>query len=330
MAHAYYHAKSSARRFGGTLEDYLRLHEWMDHTKGHLADARHRLVLHNSWGIFLAEAVLGKTLVRATDGREIPTRPIFEQHVIEDLGFIPTLEQCMGSAKIEVAPWMYRRASPLSTRKDSISPMQQVQLTREQIMTLATEYNQLADWTTIRDFCNQVYGPGKASRAEIEIDAEYNDEGGYDYSVSYLSAYDADGNTLKFDLGLPFWQQFEDLQAELKKHREAYTPELVTELERIREERRKTPYEQRALRDSLYKQEQEILGSFGNPKDEEEIQEMAKDAMHNWYPYGEKEKAAKAAGYVQWEELPAIFAGQTKFDLTQPPALSFPTIYAPA
>lgn len=112
MAHAYYHAKSSARRFGGTPEDYIALHEWIDHTKAHLADARHRLVLHNSWGIFLAEQVHGKVIVRASDGKEIPTRPVLEQHVLEDLGRIPTLEQCL--AQVTLEPWMYKNAEPLS------------------------------------------------------------------------------------------------------------------------------------------------------------------------------------------------------------------------
>lgn len=94
MAHAYYHAKSSARRFGAEAEDYLALHEFMDHTKMHLADNRHRLFLHNAWGIFFAEKVLGRTLRRASDGKILPVRAILEQHVIEDLAFIPTLEYC--------------------------------------------------------------------------------------------------------------------------------------------------------------------------------------------------------------------------------------------
>lgn len=112
MAHAFYHAKSSARRFGGVLEDYLEIHRWLDSTKAHLADARHRLVLHNTWGIFLAEQLFGVTITRASDGKEVPTRTILEQHVLEDLGRIPTLEQCLAQVKLE--PWMYRNAEALS------------------------------------------------------------------------------------------------------------------------------------------------------------------------------------------------------------------------
>lgn len=116
MAHAYYHAKSSARRFGGVPEDYLALHEFMDHTKLHFADARHRLVLHNSWGMGIAEQIFGATIVRPSDGKEIPLRPVLEQHILEDLGRIPTLEQCLSQVTLE--PWMYRNAEPLSKSKE--------------------------------------------------------------------------------------------------------------------------------------------------------------------------------------------------------------------
>lgn len=112
MAHAFYHARSSARRFGGMISDYLQFHEFMDQTKLHFADARHRLVLHNSFGIGLAEQVFGMTIVRASDGKEMPLRPVLEQHILEDLGRIPTLEQCLSQVTLEA--WMYRNAEQLS------------------------------------------------------------------------------------------------------------------------------------------------------------------------------------------------------------------------
>ncbi|GLV60890.1 hypothetical protein KDH_77090 [Dictyobacter sp. S3.2.2.5] len=94
MAHPYYHAVSSARRFGGRPDDYLQVHEFMDHTKSHLADSRHRLFLHNTWGIFFAEKILGATITRASDDKIMPLRPLLEQHVTEDFSFIPTLHHC--------------------------------------------------------------------------------------------------------------------------------------------------------------------------------------------------------------------------------------------
>ena len=97
MAHPFYHARSSAKKFGGVWQDYLAIHEFMDHTKAFIPDARHRLLLHNAWGIFIAERVFGTVITRASDGKVIPLRPIVEQHILEDFGGrIPTLEACWG------------------------------------------------------------------------------------------------------------------------------------------------------------------------------------------------------------------------------------------
>lgn len=61
MAHPHEHAKSSARKFGGDPTDYVKYHAWFDQTKAQCPDARHRVILHNSFGIFLLEqAVMGK------------------------------------------------------------------------------------------------------------------------------------------------------------------------------------------------------------------------------------------------------------------------------
>jgi hypothetical protein len=112
MAHPFHHARSSAKRFGGTPEDYIEMHEFFDSSKSAYADVRHRAVLHSSFGIFIAEKVFGSTFKRPSDGREIPTRPIFEQHVVEDLGRIPTVEEWLGDLPLK--DWMARGAKPLS------------------------------------------------------------------------------------------------------------------------------------------------------------------------------------------------------------------------
>jgi len=91
----------SARKFGGEPADYLALHSWMDHSKGHFASCTHRMILHNAWGIFAAERVVGATFHRSSDGKELPVRPVLEQHVVEDLGEIPTLERALGTLPVE-------------------------------------------------------------------------------------------------------------------------------------------------------------------------------------------------------------------------------------
>lgn len=112
MSHPYYHAKSSAARFGGTAEDYVEIHEWFDQTKAHMPDGRHRAVLHSSFGIYLAQQMFGEVLTRPSDGRVTPVRLIGEQHVLEDLGFVPTLQDWLRLLQPE--PWMTINTTRLS------------------------------------------------------------------------------------------------------------------------------------------------------------------------------------------------------------------------
>lgn len=98
------HAKNSARKWGGLPQDYQALHDWFDQTKAALPDMRHRAVLHSSFGIFLLEKQFG-TFITNSDGRQVSVRDIGEDHVIEDLGFIPTLERWLQHLPTEA--WMF-------------------------------------------------------------------------------------------------------------------------------------------------------------------------------------------------------------------------------
>lgn len=89
MAHCYYHALSSVRKWGGVPDDYLALHQWFDQSKAILADPRHRALRHHAEGIFMLETLFGSTIVNS-HGKHVPVRLIGEQHVLEDLGFIPS------------------------------------------------------------------------------------------------------------------------------------------------------------------------------------------------------------------------------------------------
>lgn len=97
------HARITARKFGGMPEDYYDIHDFIDHTKQNIPDVRHRLLLHNSWGCFLVEKIFGKTR-KNSEGREYSPRDVAEQHIIDDLGFIPTLERCFRNVELET--WM--------------------------------------------------------------------------------------------------------------------------------------------------------------------------------------------------------------------------------
>ena len=103
----YFHAVSSVRRFGGQVEDYLRLHQFLDESKNQIADVRHRALRHHAEGIFLLERVFGP-VVNLGNGRVIPTRAVGEKHVQEDLGFIPSVQDWL--ANLQLKPWMLRVA----------------------------------------------------------------------------------------------------------------------------------------------------------------------------------------------------------------------------
>lgn len=105
MSHCYYHALSSVRKWGGVVDDYLPLHQWFDQSKGIIADPRHRALRHHAEGIFMLEALFGATLVNA-DGKTVPVRLVGEQHVLEDLGFIPSFADW--ARLVQPRPWMLK------------------------------------------------------------------------------------------------------------------------------------------------------------------------------------------------------------------------------
>lgn len=106
MANPHHHAVSSAKKYGGTPEDYIKIHQWFDASKAFLADFRHRALRHHAQGIFEAEQVFGDETgcITNSKGDKIPVRFIGEQHVMEDLGRIPTMADWL----MEIRPrdWM--------------------------------------------------------------------------------------------------------------------------------------------------------------------------------------------------------------------------------
>ena len=98
------HAQNSARKYGGKPEDYQAIHDFFDSSKAALADIRHRALLHSAFGIFMVERVFGTTITNS-DGKRISVRDIGEDHVIEDLGFIPTAEHWLKN--IPISDWMF-------------------------------------------------------------------------------------------------------------------------------------------------------------------------------------------------------------------------------
>jgi hypothetical protein len=107
MAHPYDHARSSVKQWGGSIEDYLPIHEWFDETKAWLGHSRHRLFRHHSEGIFECERVFGHFITNS-DGKRVYVRYIGEQHVKEDcFGYIPTAKEWIDNLS-NPKEWMLR------------------------------------------------------------------------------------------------------------------------------------------------------------------------------------------------------------------------------
>jgi len=99
----YLHAKNSVKKHGGKLEDYMEIHNFIDSSKAAVPDVRHRAFLHNAFGCFLVEQMFGAVMVNS-DGKNFSPRDIAEEHIIDDLGFIPTAERWIKNMPIEI--WM--------------------------------------------------------------------------------------------------------------------------------------------------------------------------------------------------------------------------------
>jgi hypothetical protein len=120
MAKPFFHAKSSAHKYGGIWQDYMEIHNLMDSSKAAFSDNRHRALSHNSWFIgHILPLIFGETFERKSDGKIVCTRDIGEQHVLEDykMRFIPTPTDFL--SEMDLKPWMQNAegAPPASHKK---------------------------------------------------------------------------------------------------------------------------------------------------------------------------------------------------------------------
>ena len=125
--HPYHHALSSAKKHGGEPHDYMEIHAWFDETKAFFGDARHRALRHHTAGIFWCEKEFGTTITNSLN-KQVPTRLIAEQHVMEDMGFLPTPEWWL--SRMSLVPEMNRVPVRSSDVEDPTENLKQI-LARE-------------------------------------------------------------------------------------------------------------------------------------------------------------------------------------------------------
>ena len=100
---AFNHCKSSVKYFGGREMDYHAIHAWFDESKTHYADIRHRALRHHTQGVVECEERFG-VIIYNSDNKKVPVKSIAEQHIREDLGFIPSVQDWFREIKLK--SWM--------------------------------------------------------------------------------------------------------------------------------------------------------------------------------------------------------------------------------
>lgn len=106
------HARSSARKYGGLLEDYLEIHAYMDSSKQAIPSNIHRALTHNSWFILNVLVKVFGEYITNSDGKKVSVQEIGIQHCQEDLGCVPTAQDYFMSC--EYQPWMHGEGRPPS------------------------------------------------------------------------------------------------------------------------------------------------------------------------------------------------------------------------
>lgn len=106
MANPEIHAKSSVKRWGGTIEDYLAIHELLDSPKETMNNNTSRMLTHNVWFCYkIIPKIFGYNITNS-DGRSVDTIDIAMLHVAEDfrMKFVPTVQDYL--KHLDVQPWM--------------------------------------------------------------------------------------------------------------------------------------------------------------------------------------------------------------------------------
>lgn len=106
MANPEIHAKSSVKRWGGKVEDYLAIHELLDSPKETMNNNTARMLTHNVWFCYkIIPKIFGYNIMNS-DGKSVDTIDIAMLHVAEDfrMKFVPTVQDYL--QHMQVQPWM--------------------------------------------------------------------------------------------------------------------------------------------------------------------------------------------------------------------------------
>ena len=98
------HSTLSVRKFGGKEKDYYSIHKFIDSSKMYHFNPRHRLLLHNLYGIELTVMKFGD-YIQNSDHKTILVRDIAAEHCKEDLSNkVPSLHDWLAQNDALISP----------------------------------------------------------------------------------------------------------------------------------------------------------------------------------------------------------------------------------
>lgn len=103
MANPLIHSKSSVKRWGGKVEDYLPLHELIDSPKATMNNNSARALTHNTWFAYtIMPKVFGYNITNS-DGRSVDVVDIAMLHIAEDfrMKFVPTPQDYLQHLQVQ-------------------------------------------------------------------------------------------------------------------------------------------------------------------------------------------------------------------------------------
>lgn len=92
MANPLIHSKSSVKRWGGKVEDYLAIHELIDSPKATMNNNSSRALTHNTWFAYtIVPKIFGYNITNSS-GKSVDVVDIAMLHIAEDfrMKFVPT------------------------------------------------------------------------------------------------------------------------------------------------------------------------------------------------------------------------------------------------
>jgi hypothetical protein len=102
MANPLIHSKSSVKRWGGVVEDYIAIHELIDSPKATMNNNASRALTHNTWFAYtIIPKVFGYNITNS-NGKSVDTIDIAMLHILEDfrMKFVPTAQDFLKHLKL--------------------------------------------------------------------------------------------------------------------------------------------------------------------------------------------------------------------------------------